>query len=25
MMPQFNDYAKKTSRKIPVFTLERVK
>jgi deazaflavin-dependent oxidoreductase (nitroreductase family) len=25
MMPQFNDYAKKTSRKIPVFSLERVK
>ena len=25
MMPQFNDYAKKTSRTIPVFTLERVK
>jgi deazaflavin-dependent oxidoreductase (nitroreductase family) len=25
MMPQFNDYAKKTARKIPVFTLERVK
>ena len=25
MMPQFNDYAKKTSRRIPVFTLERVK
>jgi deazaflavin-dependent oxidoreductase (nitroreductase family) len=25
MMPQFNDYAKKTARKIPVFTLERMK
>jgi deazaflavin-dependent oxidoreductase (nitroreductase family) len=25
MMPQFNDYAKRTARKIPVFTLERVK
>jgi len=23
MMPQFNDYAKKTARKIPVFVLER--
>ena len=25
MMPQFNDYAKKTSRKIPVMVLERAK
>jgi hypothetical protein len=25
MMPQFNDYAKKTSRTIPVLVLERVK
>src|SRR5580704_5383239 len=25
LMPQFNDYAKKTARTIPVFTLERVK
>jgi deazaflavin-dependent oxidoreductase (nitroreductase family) len=25
MMPQFNEYQKKTSRKIPVIVLERVK